>query len=133
MSKQNKLPTPAAEQEQSVACATEASEAAISSDESPADLSAVPDTAPAEAPEAASECDVEGTLVVVKPPQDASGLNIRSGPGRQFAVLNVLPTDSVAAVLDLPLGVEVPGWALVYVDPDLIGWVDCRYIQAVEG
>lgn len=62
----------------------------------------------------------------------ATKLNLRQGPSRDFAVKTVLEEGTVAVVLDLPYDIEVPGWALVHVSDELIGWVDCQFIQEVE-
>ena len=73
--------------------------------------------------------EVEGTLVVVNAP---NGLRLRQGPGKQYPVIEVLEDGTLAAKLDLPLAVEVPGWALVFVSQERIGWVACSYIQEVK-
>lgn len=99
---------------------------ALATADSEGTAQAAPDVAEVEAE------SVEGTLVVVAPPVGIKALNVRSGPGLQYAVLGVLQEGTMATVLDLPMGMEVPGWAPVFVSSDLIGWVDCRYILEVE-
>lgn len=71
---------------------------------------------------------VEGDLVYVNA---AKGLNLRKGPALTFPVAEVLADGSVVAVLALPYGAEVAGWALVHTG-QRIGWVDCSFIQALE-
>lgn len=72
--------------------------------------------------------DVEGDLVVV----DARyGLNLRKGPNRSFPVVEVLENGSVLAVLALPYGAEVPGWALVHTG-QRTGWVDISHLRELE-
>ena len=69
----------------------------------------------------------------IVPPQSAKGVNLRPGPGTQFGVLQILEAGHVVGVLELPLGVKVPGWVLATAGDDLIGWLDSRYVQPVEG
>lgn len=71
---------------------------------------------------------VEGRLAAV---DSNTGLNLREGPGTAFPVAEVLPDGAVAAVLELPYGAEVPGWALVHTG-QRTGWVDARFIRALE-
>lgn len=84
----------------------------------------------------------------------ARGLNLRSGPGREYGILAVLPGNSFVEELELmgryPDGrlyvTEVPGWALVC--PFLLpgtpaeerddvfagtGWVDRKFLVPVSG
>lgn len=61
----------------------------------------------------------------------ACGLNLREGPGLGFGAVEVLPDGAVLAVLPLPCGAEVPGWALVHTG-QRTGWVDSRFIRALE-
>jgi hypothetical protein len=72
--------------------------------------------------------NVEGDLVVVRAP---GGLNLREGPSTRFRVLEPLPDGALISVLELPYGVEVPGWALVHTG-SRAGWVDIRFIQELE-
>ena len=86
--------------------------------------------------ETVAEANAESTvceLVTVRPPDGRKGLNLRSGPGKQYSVLSVLEEGSKAGVLELPMGVEVPGWALAVAGDDVAGWIDRRYIRPVEG
>lgn len=59
------------------------------------------------------------------------GLNLRTGPGRGYPVAELLENGTLLAVLELPHGAEVPGWALVHTG-QRTGWVDRRFIQALE-
>lgn len=61
----------------------------------------------------------------------AGGLNLRTGPGLGYPVAEVLENGTLLAVLELPHGAEVPGWALVHTGART-GWVDRRFIQALE-
>lgn len=79
------------------------------------------------APESALD-GVEGDLAAVIAD---NGLNLREGPGRGYRAAQVLPTGAAAKVLALPYGTKVPGWALVHTG-DRTGWVDIRFIQALE-
>ena len=67
----------------------------------------------------------EGVLAAVNA---ANGLNLRAGPGGGYAVAEVLPAGARVAVLELPCGAEVPGWALVHTGRRT-GWVDIRFIR----
>lgn len=59
------------------------------------------------------------------------GLNLRIGPGRSYPVAELLEDGTLLAVLELPHGAEVPGWALVHTG-QRTGWVDCSFIQELE-
>lgn len=59
------------------------------------------------------------------------GLNLRTGPGFVYPVAELLENGALLAVLELPHGAEVPGWALVHTG-QRTGWVDCRFIQELE-
>lgn len=61
----------------------------------------------------------------------AGGLNLRTGPGRGYPVVELLEDGTLLAVLELPHGAEVPGWALVHTG-QRTGWVDRHFIQALE-
>lgn len=61
----------------------------------------------------------------------AGGLNLREGPGRGYPVAELLEDGTLLAVLELPHGAEVPGWALVHTG-ERTGWVDRHFIQALE-
>ena len=56
------------------------------------------------------------------------GLNLREGPGRQHKVVTVLPMGTVV----LAAGAAEGGWLPVACDLGA-GWVDVRYLAAVEG
>ena len=58
-------------------------------------------------------------------------LNLRTGPGRNYPVAELLEDGTLLAVLALPHGAEVPGWALVHTG-QRTGWVDRSFIKAVE-
>lgn len=59
------------------------------------------------------------------------GLNLRIGPCRSYPIADLLEDGTLLAVLDLPHGAEVPGWALVHTG-ERTGWVDRRFIQELE-
>lgn len=59
------------------------------------------------------------------------GLNLRTGPGRGYPVAELLEDGTLLAVLELPHGAEVPGWALVHTG-QRTGWVDRHFIQVLE-
>lgn len=59
------------------------------------------------------------------------GLNLRTGPGRNYPVAEVLENGTLLVVLNLPHGAEVTGWALVHTG-QRTGWVDRSFIQALE-
>lgn len=71
---------------------------------------------------------VEGDLVYV---DAVNGLNLREGPAISFPVTEVLADGSVVAVLTLPYGAEIAGWALVHTG-QRTGWVDCHFIHALK-
>lgn len=93
-----------------------------------------------EAPEASEDVrvgiDLEDTAVaglsdeIVVVHADG-GLNLRTGPGRNYPVAELLEDGTLLAVLELPHGAEVPGWALVHTG-QRTGWVDRSFIQALE-
>ena len=56
------------------------------------------------------------------------GLNIRSGPGKDFAILTSLPDGTTVDIQTLPDGIEVPGWALIKVG-DYIGWAMTAFLK----
>lgn len=72
--------------------------------------------------------DLSDEIVVVCA---AGGLNLRTGPGRNYPVTELLEDGTLLAVLPLPCGAEVPGWALVHTG-QRTGWVDSRFIRALE-
>lgn len=78
--------------------------------------------------EDAALAGISGDIVVVNA---AGGLNLRTGPGRNYPVAELLEDGTLLAVLELPHGAEVPGWALVHTG-QRTGWVDRSFIQAVE-
>lgn len=119
----------AREQSQAVQTAPEAQQGAR-------EQSQVIQAAP-EAPEGAQEgINLENTalagssddIVVVN---TAGGLNLRIGPGRSYPVAELLEDGTLLAVLELPHGAEVPGWALVHTG-QRTGWVDRSFIQELE-
>lgn len=71
---------------------------------------------------------ISAEIVVVSA---AGGLNLRTGPGRSYPIAELLEDGTMLAVLELPHGAEVPGWALVHTGART-GWVDCRFIQELE-
>lgn len=58
----------------------------------------------------------------------AKGLNLRAGPGFGFEVLSVVEAGTLLLVLSLPMGVKVPGWALVWLD-ETAGWVSEKHLR----
>lgn len=123
---ENKAKTPA---EQAAAAQVETpepvEEQAVQA-ESAADTADQP-AAPAEleeAPQEVSPCPV----IVVAAPQ---GLNLRKGPHISYGVMTVLPDGAAVEILDLPLDVEVPGWALVKTGAGT-GWVNTTFLTEAE-
>lgn len=58
----------------------------------------------------------------------SKGLNLRAGPGFGFDVLGVVQFGTLLLVLDLPMGVKVPGWALVWLG-ETAGWVSDKHLR----
>ena len=58
----------------------------------------------------------------------SKGLNLRAGPGFGFDVLRVVEAGTLLLVLDLPMGVKVPGWALVWCG-ETAGWVSDKHLR----
>lgn len=123
---ENKAKTPA---EQAAAAQVETpepvEEQAVQA-ESAADTADQP-AAPAELEEAPQEV-VPGPVIVVTAPQ---GLNLRKGPHISYGVMTVLPDGAAVEILDLPLDVEVPGWALVKTGAGT-GWVNTTFLTEAE-
>lgn len=67
-------------------------------------------------------------VIVVAAPQ---GLNLRKGPHISYGVMTVLPDGAAVEILDLPLDVEVPGWALVKTGAGT-GWVNTTFLTEAE-
>ena len=123
---ENKAKTPA---EQAVAAQVETpepvEEQAVQA-ESAADTADQP-AAPAELEEAPQEV-VPGPVIVVTAPQ---GLNLRKGPHISYGVMTVLPDGAAVEILDLPLDVEGPGWALVKTGAGT-GWGNTTFLTEAE-
>lgn len=123
---ENKAKTPA---EQAAAAQVETpepvEEQAVQA-ESAADTADQP-AAPAELEEAPQEV-APGPVIVVTAPQ---GLNLRKGPHISYGVMTVLPDGAAVEILDLPLDVEVPGWALVKTGAGT-GWVNTTFLTEAE-
>ena len=123
---ENKAKTPA---EQAAAAQVETpepvEEQAVQA-ESAADTAGQP-AAPAEPEEAPQEV-APGPVIVVTAPQ---GLNLRKGPHISYGVMTVLPDGAAVEILDLPLDVEVPGWALVKTGAGT-GWVNTTFLTEAE-
>ena len=123
---ENKAKTPA---EQAAAAQVETpepvEEQAVQA-ESAADTAGQP-AAPAEPEEAPQEV-APGPVIVVTAPQ---GLNLRKGPHISYGVMTVLPDGAAVEILDLPLDVEVPGWALVKTSAGT-GWVNTTFLTEAE-
>ena len=60
----------------------------------------------------------------------AKGLNLREGPGFGFEVLTVLESGTLVLILDLPMGVKVPGWVLAGTG-EMTGWVSDKHLRAL--
>lgn len=60
----------------------------------------------------------------------AKGLNLREGPGLGFEVLMVLESGTLVLILDLPMGVKVPGWVLACTG-EMTGWVSGKHLRAL--
>lgn len=58
----------------------------------------------------------------------ANGLNIREGPGFGFEVLGVAEFGTLLIAADLPHGVKVPGWEMVYAGK-ITGWVSDKHLR----
>ena len=58
----------------------------------------------------------------------SKGLNFRAGPGFGFDVLGVVEFGTLLLVLSLPMGVKVPGWALVWLG-ETAGWVSDKHLR----
>lgn len=56
------------------------------------------------------------------------GLNLRVGPALSYEVTEVLPNGAEVTALDLPKGMEVPGWRLVDTG-EKFGWVQSRFLR----
>lgn len=56
------------------------------------------------------------------------GLNLRAGPALSYEAMEVLPDGAEVIVLGLPMGVEVPGWRLVFTG-EKTGWVQSRFLR----
>lgn len=77
------------------------------------------------APEAAPVPEGRPAIVTA-----AKGLNLREGPGFGFEVLTVLESGTLVLILDLPMGVKVPGWALAHTG-EMTGWVSDKHLRAL--
>ena len=124
---ENKAKTPA---EQAVAAQVATpepvEEQAVQAESAAADTADQP-AAPAEREEAPQEV-APGPVIVVTAPQ---GLNLRKGPHISYGVMTVLPDGAAVEILDLPLDVEVPGWALVKTGAGT-GWVNTTFLTEAE-
>lgn len=146
--KEPKAVTPAPEAE-ALEAAPEAPSAPSAPPRAPEDVPAppvapealpVPSTLP-QAPEAspAPPAAPEAPPVSPAPPQAVpdgtpaivnafKGLNLRAGPGFSFDVLSVLESGTLLLIMDLPMGVKVPGWSLVWLG-ETAGWVSDRHLR----
>ena len=98
--------------------------------EGPEVKEASPETIPAPEPETTPETAPAypaGRPGLVTAP---NGLNVREGPGFGFRVLDTAACGTLLPLLDLPLGVTVPGWELVDTGK-CRGWVSSRHLRVV--
>ena len=84
--------------------------------------------APAEPQEDPVPESSERPKIVVSAPR---GLNLREGPHVSYDIKAVLPDGDVVEIMDLPKGVEVPGWALVETSAG-IGWVNTNFLREMD-
>lgn len=87
------------------------------------------DAVPGEAAIPGAQAAQEGRRAVVCSPK---GLNLRAGPARSYAALEVLPDGMEVLALDLPRGAAVPGWELVDAE-GRTGWASTRFLRPLEG
>ena len=121
-------PAPEAAPETPSAAQPQALEASPVPPASPqADPSVMPEPGPSAPPDVPEEetAAPEGRPAIVTA---AKGLNLRQGPGFGFEVLTVLESGTLVLILDLPMGVKVPGWALVWLG-ETAGWVSDKYLH----
>lgn len=76
--------------------------------------------------------DKQGPAAQVAVVKAKDGLNLRRGPCRTFAPVTVLPNGTTVEIQKLPCNAEVPGWALVCVGDDYIGWVMAEFLTVLE-
>lgn len=112
--------TPETVEEQTVQAEAAPAEPAAQQGELPA--------APAKPEEAPAAEVPPRPVIVVSAPQ---GLNLRKGPHVSYGVMTVLPDGAPVEILDLPLDVEVPGWALVEAGAG-VGWVNTNFLREAE-
>ncbi len=67
------------------------------------------------------------TLEVCAP----NGLNLRSGPHKSYPLVGVLVNGARVTPLELPAGIEVPGWTPVDT-PAGRGWVMTEFLRQPE-
>ena len=82
-----------------------------------------PGPAPPATPETPSGPDGFTAIVTAD-----NGLNFRAGPGFDFDVLGVVEFGTLLIILDLPMGVKVPGWSLVWLG-ETAGWVSDKHLR----
>lgn len=114
MATKKKTAAPVEEQPQAVETAQEAPQTAQETQEQPQDVQVGVDLADP----AVDSISAENVVVL-------------SDRGLDYPVEEVLKDGTLLAVLALPHGAEVPGWALVHTG-QRTGWVDRRFIRALE-
>lgn len=123
-------PTPEAAPETPSAAQPQALEASPVPPASPqAESSVMPEPEPSAPPAVPEEktATPEGRPAIVTA---AKGLNLREGPGFGFEVLTVLKSGTLVLILDLPMGVKVPGWVLAGTG-EITGWVSDKHLRAL--
>ncbi len=103
-------------------------EQAVQAESETAAEAAAQPAAPAEPQEDPAPESSERPKIVVSAPR---GLNLREGPHVSYDIKAVLPDGDVVEIMDLPKGVEVPGWALVETSAG-IGWVNTNFLREMD-
>ena len=106
----------------------QASEEVLTAAQAPQEAEAVEAAAQAPQEEQADPIAPLCKTVVV---QAEGGLNLRCGPGKEFAIGHVLPDGTAPLVIPMPYGAYAPGWLPVLTPGFRLGWVDERYVEAV--
>ena len=107
----------------------QASEEVLTAAEMPQEAEAVEEAA--QAPQEEQAADPIASLCKTVVVQAEGGLNLRCGPGKEFAIGLVLPDGTALTVIPTPYGAYAPGWLPVLAPGFRLGWVDERYVEAV--